>query len=71
MLVGFTPQRILQQGMLLALAAFVDWHSRDAGFGAWVMSLRTPLRLALCYASLFLVLLFGALGSLPGVYFAF
>ena len=70
-LVGFTPARLLRQGLLLALAALVDWRSRETGFGAWAAGLSVPVRLALCYASLFLVLFFGSLGSLPGVYFAF
>ncbi len=67
----FTPALLLQLALFLVPAVWIDWRSRETGFGPWAQKLRPWMRVVLCYFCLFSVIFFGAGGALPGVYFQF
>lgn len=71
MLLGFTNGVLLRLG-IFAIAAFsVDWLSKDKGFGEWIIRKNIVFRTVFCYICIFCSLLYGYLGSVPNVYFAF
>lgn len=68
---GYTPIILLRLGLFTAFAAFVDWSSKDKGFGAWIMHKKPAFWVVFCYICVFSTLFFGAAGTLQNIYFAF